>query len=60
MTLAARREALELAERAHALVQANPFRAHTHTERPLAEARVSRDVEAQVAAQRGLGMPAPG
>jgi hypothetical protein len=38
MTLAARREALELAERAHALVHANPLRAHALAERALATA----------------------
>ena len=55
MTLALRREALELAESAYALVQADPFKAHGLAEEALAFARANRDAEARVASLHALG-----
>lgn len=55
MTLAPGVEALGLAERAHALVQANPFQAHKLAEVALSRARAQRDVEGRVAALHALG-----
>ena len=56
MTLAARREALTLAEQAHTLVQSDPFRARVLAEKALTEARAEHDRESQVAALHALGI----
>src|SRR5213596_3283633 len=50
-----REEPLELAQRAHALVQAHPARALPLAERALALAGAQRDREAEVAALHTLG-----
>src|SRR5256885_14096289 len=50
---------LELAERAHALVQAKPFQAHALAEQALALAEAQRDGEARVAAPPPPRLPRP-
>ena len=55
MTLAARREPFELAERARDLVQAKPVEATELAEDALRLAREQRDTEAEVAALHALG-----
>ena len=55
MTLAARREALELAEQALALVQAEPLAGRNLADEALDLARAEGDTEAQVAALHALG-----
>jgi hypothetical protein len=55
MTQAAPREALAAAERAYALVQSQPGRAHALAEEAVALARTRRDAEALAAALHALG-----